>query len=446
MSACPVPRSTGKIIMSADVNVVIVGGGLAGVACAKRLSGRPGVRVELIDRVGYQQFQPLLYQVATAELTSKDVRFELTRLFRGSPNVNVRKDDVTAADPGAMTVTLAGGETLTADHLVLAAGAQPAFFQTPGAREHAFPLYSVDDALQVRGRVLAIFQDVAANPGLVNEGALNFVVVGGGPTGVETSGALAELIHDVMPGVHHDVPCAEAQIILVDGGQTLLAAFTHESGEYAAQQLKRRGVTLHLGTRVQEVTPESVTLTDGTVIKSRLVVWGGGEKAADIAGASGLPVGRGGRVQVQPDLSVAGHPHVYAIGDVANIPYGDEAALPQLGSVAQQSGRWVADNILAAQRGEAPSPFHYRDKGIMAMIGTKAAVAEIGPHRHEIHGRFAFAAWLGVHLELLSDMGSKIHSYVTWAEEFYLRPHHRSAKLLDPSRIDAPAINWDEDS
>ncbi|BCJ75672.1 NADH dehydrogenase [Catellatospora sp. IY07-71] len=432
--------------MSADVNVVIVGGGLAGVACAKRLSGRPGVRVELIDRAGFQQFQPLLYQVATAELTSKDVRFDLARLFRHHPSVNVRKDDVTAIDPGAMTVTLASGDTLTADHLVLAAGAQPNFFDTPGAREHAFPLYSVEDALQVRGRVLTVFQDVAANPALVGEGALNFVVVGGGPTGVETSGALAELVHDVMPGVHRDVPCAEAQIILVDGGQTLLSAFSHESGDYAARQLKNRGVTLHLGTRVQQVTPESVTLADGTVIKTRLVVWGGGEKAADIAAASGLPVGHGGRLQVGPDLSVAGHPHVYAIGDVANIPYGDEPELPQLGSVAQQSGRWVADNIVAQSRGEAPQPFHYRDKGIMAMIGTKAAVAEIGPHRHEIHGRFAFAAWLGVHLELLSDMGSKIHSYVTWAEEFYLRPNHRSAKLLDPSRTDAPAIDWDEDS
>ncbi|GAA1640511.1 NAD(P)/FAD-dependent oxidoreductase [Catellatospora bangladeshensis] len=432
--------------MSADVNVVIVGGGLAGVACAKRLAGKPGMRVELIDRAGFQQFQPLLYQVATAELTSKDVRFDLDRLFRHHPSVNVRKDDVTAIDPGAMTVTLASGDTLTADHLVLAAGAQPNFFETPGAREHAFPLYSVEDALRVRGRVLTVFQDVAANPALVDEGALNFVIVGGGPTGVETSGALAELVHDVMPGVHHDVPCAEAQIILVDGGPTLLSAFSHESGDYAARQLKHRGVLLHLGTRVQEVTPESVTLADGTVIKTRLVVWGGGEKAADIAAASGLTAGHGGRIQVEPDLSVAGHPHVYAIGDVANIPYGDEAALPQLGSVAQQSGRWVADNIVAQSRGEAPQPFHYRDKGIMAMIGTKAAVAEIGPHRHEIHGRFAFAAWLGVHLELLSDMGSKIHSYVTWAEEFYLRPNHRSAKLLDPTRIDTPAINWDEDS
>ncbi|MEV4411309.1 NAD(P)/FAD-dependent oxidoreductase [Catellatospora sp. NPDC049609] len=431
--------------MSADVDVVIVGGGLAGVACAKRLSGKPGVRVQLLDRAGFQQFQPLLYQVATAELTSKDVQFDLERLFRGSPNVTVRKVDVTAVDPDAMTVTLAGGETLTADHLVLAAGAQPNFFNTPGAPEHAFPLYSVEDALQVRGRVLTIFEDVANNPSLIDEGALNFVIVGGGPTGVETAGALAELVHDVMPGVHRDVPCAQAQITLVDGGQILLSAFSHESGEYAAKQLKRRGVTLRLGTRVKQVDAGSVTLSDDTVIKTRLVVWGGGEKAAAVADACGLTCGRGGRIDVQPDLSVPGHPRVHAIGDVANIPSGDDPALPQLGSVAQQSGRWVADNILAQTRGEAPQSFRYRDKGIMAMIGTKSAVAEIGPHRHEIHGRFAFAAWLGVHLELLSDMGAKLHSYVTWAEEFYVRPHHRSAKLLDPARIDAPQINWDEE-
>ncbi|GAA1363951.1 NAD(P)/FAD-dependent oxidoreductase [Catellatospora chokoriensis] len=430
--------------MDTDVNVVVVGGGFAGVACAKRLAGQDGVRVVLLDRAGFHQFQPLLYQVATAELTSQDIRFDLTRIFRDKADVDVRRAEVTGVDLQALTVTLDGGETLTADYLVLAAGAQPNFFHTPGARENAFPLYSVEDARQVRGRILTVFEDVARDPRLVEQGALNFVIVGGGPTGVETAGALAELIHDVLPGVYPTVPVGHAQVILVDLGHALLSAFSDQAGAYAAKQLHRRGVQLRLGTAVKQVDPDGVTLGDGQVIKTRLVVWGGGEKAADVAGACGLATGRGGRIDVQPDLTVPGHPHVYALGDMANIPSGDEPALPQLGSVAQQSGRWAAENILAQMCGKPPHPFHYRDKGIMAMIGTKAAIAEIGPHRHELHGRFAFLAWLGVHMELLGEIGAELKAYMAWAQEFYLRPHHRSAELLDPSRIDTPRIDWNQ--
>jgi NADH dehydrogenase len=423
--------------------VLIVGGGFAGVACALRLAGNPGISVVLIDRTGYHQFQPLLYQVATAELTYEDIRFDLARIFRDHHNVAVRRAEVTAIDPAAKTVSLDGGETLSGDFLVLAAGARPNFFHTPGAAEHAFPLYSVEDARRVRGRIVQVFEDDARQPELAEEGALTFVVVGGGPTGVETAGALAELIHDVMPHVYREVAPGRAQVILVDLGHSLLPSFSERAGEYAAQQLRGRGVRLRLGVAVKEVADDHVKLADGTVIKTRMVVWGGGEQAAAVAGVSGLPQGRGGRVDVQPDLTVPGFPDVYALGDIANIPYGDEI-LPQLGSVAQQAGRWAADNILARSDGNAPAAFHYRDKGIMAMIGRKAAVAEMGPHRHELHGRFAFAAWLGVHAELLGNTGAELKAFVAWAQDFYLRPHHRSASLLEPSRIDLPRIDWDQ--
>lgn len=421
-----------------------MGGGFAGVACAKRLAGESGVRVELIDRNGFHQFQPLLYQVATAELTSEDIRFDLSHLFRDSHNVTVTRAEVTAVDPQARTVTLDDGRTLEADYLVLAAGAQPSFFHTPGAQEHSFPLYSVEDARNVRGRILTILEDVKQRPELVDQGALNFVIVGGGPTGVETAGALGELIHDVLPHAYRGVPFDHAQVILVDAGPALLAAFSDQAGVYAAKQLRKRGVQLRQNTTVKQVDPDQVTLSTGEVIMTRLVVWGGGEKAAEVATTGGLPTGRGGRVSVAADLTVPGFPHVYALGDVANIPSGDESALPQLGSVAQQSGRWAADNILAQIRGSAPHPFHYRDKGIMAMIGRKAAIAEVGAHRHEIHGDFAFAAWLGVHMQLLDSIGAQLKAYVAWAQEFYLRPDHRSAELLEPSRIDSPRIDWDQ--
>ncbi len=424
-----------------EAHVVVVGGGFAGVACAKRLAGEQRVRVTLVDKNGYHQFQPLLYQVATAELAPDDVRFDLDHMFARSPNVSVRKAGVAALDPAGPSVTLDDGDTVAADVVVLAAGAQPNFFHTPGASENTYPLYSLDHAVHVRSRIMQLFQEAAQNPESIGQGALTFVVVGAGPTGVETAGALAELIHDVMPHVHKHLAISAAKVILVDLGHELLSAFSSQAHGYAAKQLQRRGVQLRLGAPVTQVTPDQVTIGDGTVIKTKLVVWGGGEMAADIAGASGLSQGRGGRIDVQPDLTVPGHPAVYAVGDVANIPYGDEPALPQLGSVAQQAGGWAAQNILSTLDGSGRQPFHYRDKGIMAMIGRKAAVADIGAHRHEIRGRFAFAAWLGVHMELLGNIGAELKAYVAWAEEFYVRPGHRSAALLDPAHIDTPRIN-----
>jgi NADH:ubiquinone reductase (H+-translocating) len=423
-------------------HVVIVGGGFAGVACAKLLAEEDRARVTLIDLNGYHQFQPLLYQVATAELASRDMSFDHTEIFRGQESVTLMQANAVSADVDQLSVTLADGLTVSGDYLVLAAGAQPNFFHTPGAREFAFPLYSLTDARRVRERALQLFADAASKPELIEDGVLTFVVVGGGATGVEISGALSELVHDVMPHRYPHLAVAGAKIILVDVGHALLAPFTDESHAYATKQLERRGVELRMGTAVTEVAPDHVVLKDGSTIQTHLVIWGGGEMASPIAGNAGLGQGRGGRIDVRPDLSVPGHPNVFAIGDVANIPYGDEQALPQLGSVALQSGAWAARNILGDIDGTGRSPFHYRDKGIMAMIGRKAAVAEIGPHRHELHGRLAFAAWLGVHAELLSNAGAELKAFVAWAEDYYFRPHHRSAELLDPAQVELPRIHW----
>jgi NADH:ubiquinone reductase (H+-translocating) len=412
-------------------HIVIVGGGFAGIACAKRLAGEPGVRVTLLDKNDYHQFQPLLYQVATAELTPQDIKFDLGHIFREHANVEVRNAEVASADPQARTVTLADGGVVAADVVVLAAGAQPNFFHTPGAGELSFPLYSLDDAERVRSRVLQLFRE-----------ALTFVVVGGGATGVETAGALAELVHDVMPHVYEHLAIAGAKVILVDLGHAVLAPFSDEAHTYAAKQLQRRGVELKLGVSAKEIAPDHVTLSDGTTIRTHLTVWGGGLMAAPLAARAGLSQGHGGRIDVQPDLTVEGFPSVYALGDIANIPSGDERALPQLGSVAQQAGDWAGRNILAEVKGKGRQSFYYHDKGIMAMIGRKAAVAEIGEHRHEMHGRFAFAAWLGVHAQLLANAGAELDAFLAWADEFYLRPHHRSAALLDPSSIDTPRIRW----
>jgi NADH dehydrogenase len=400
------------------------------------------VRVTLLERNGYHQFQPLLYQVATAELTPSDLRFDLEAMFAKGDNVAVRTAEVTAVDPARPAVTLASGEVVAGDVVVLAAGSQPNFFHTPGADRFAFPLYSLEDAERVRSRILQVFEDASAKPELVDEGALNVVVVGGGATGVESAGALAELVHDVMPHLHPRLAVAGARVTLVDLGHALLGPFSEDAHDYAARQLQRRGVQVKLGTSAKEIGPGHVTLSDGSTIRTHLTIWGGGLMASPLAASSGLAQGRGGRIDVRPDLTVDGFPAIYALGDVANIPGADDQALPQLGSVAQQAGDWAGRSILAGLDGGGCQPFRYHDKGIMAMIGRKAAVAEIGEHRHELHGRLAFAAWLGVHAQLLANAGAELNAFLSWADEFYLRSHHRSAALLDPATIGTPRIQW----
>jgi NADH:ubiquinone reductase (H+-translocating) len=423
-------------------HVIVVGGGFAGVGCARRLSGRDGVRVTLIDRNNYHQFQPLLYQVATSQLAPSDIAYSLRKLFHDSPNVDVKLAEVESIDSATRTVTTSHGERITGDALVLAAGSQPNFFHTPGAEEHAFPLYCLDDAQRLRSRILSVFEEADRDVDLIAKGALNFVVVGGGPTGVELAGALADLIHQTMVGEFHDLPVTSAQIHIVDLGPTLLGPFSDSAHDYVAKVLARKGVQMHLGVAVTEIGPGHVTLADGTTILTRCVVWGGGIMAPPLAAASGLPRGRGGRIEVQPDLTVEDMPGVYAIGDVANIPAPHGGAHPQLGSVALQSGTWAANNILADGAGKPRKSFHYHDKGIMAMIGRGAAIAEVGEHRHELHGVIAFSAWLGVHASLMSGVRNRVDAFITWGSDYFTS--HRGPQILD--RADAAQIDWDDDS
>src|SRR3954464_10595066 len=346
-------------------HVVVVGGGFAGVGCVRRLAGHDDVHVTLIDRNNYHQFQPLLYQVATSQLASSDVAFSLRKLFADDRNVDVKLADVAAVDAPSRSVTATSGQRFSGDAVVLAAGSQPNFFRTPGAHENAFPLYSLDDAQRLRSRIIGVFEAADRDPALLDQGALNFVVVGGGATGVEIAGALADLISETMSAEYRDLAVSAAQIHIVDLGHALLAPFSEHAHDYVAKVLGRKGVRTHLGVAVTEVGPGHVTLADGTVIRTRCVVWGGGIMASPLAGASGLDQGRGGRIGVLDDLTVEGFPGVYAIGDVANIPSPDGGTHPQLGSVALQSGVCAADNLLADHRGKPRKSFHYHDKGIM---------------------------------------------------------------------------------
>jgi NADH dehydrogenase len=421
--------------------VVIVGGGFAGLGCAQKLADHDDVHVTLIDRNNYHQFQPLLYQVATSLLSPSDIAHSLREVFAGEDNVDVKLADISGVDTARKAVRSTDGDEWTADALVLAAGSQPNFFGTPGAAQNSFPLYSLDNATNLRSRILGLFEQVDRHPRLIERGALNFVIVGGGPTGVEVAGALADMLHLTVPAEYHDIDVSNAHVYLLDYGDALLKPFSDKAHGYVAKVLTDRDVELRLHTGVKEVGPGHALLSDGAVIPTRCVIWGGGIMAAPVAAECGLARGKGGRIDVQPDLTLAGSEGVYAVGDVANIAGPDGKPLPQLGSVALQSGAWAADNIIADFTGKPRKSFEYRDKGIMAMIGRKAAIAEVGKNHHEVHGQLAHIAWLGVHASLMTGTRDKIEAIIDWSWDRFSKtggPH-----VLD--RGDAAEINWDDD-
>ena len=426
-------------------HVVIVGGGFAGLQCARKLAADPHVRITLLDKNNYQQFQPLLYQVATAVLAPSNVAFNLRVTLRKHPNVHVKMTEVVSVDLSTRVVRTAHGEQYQGDFLVLAAGAQANFFGTPGADENSYPLYSLADAERLRSRILAMLESADRDPSLIEKGALNVVIVGAGPTGTEVAGALGDMLRSAIKKrtgtAYGDLAAERAKIVLVDGGHAVLSAFSPHSQSYAAKMLEERRVEIRLGTRVKEVRDGHVTLSDGTRIPTHTVIWAGGLKAASLSNNLGIKTGAGGRIDVRPDLTVAGLPRVYALGDFANIEGKDGKALPQLGSVAEQSGKWCAKNLLLDLAGKSTEPFHYFDKGIMAMIGRNSAVAEVGEHRHELRGAIAFAAWLGVHVALLSSTRAKIEAFVEWAWDYF--GGARGDAVLDiPEEMQT---NWNDD-
>ncbi len=427
-------------------NVLVLGGGLAGVGCALKL-GDEGIPVTLVDRNDYHQFQPLLYQVATSQLPAEDVARPHRVIFERFPTVEILTAEVAGVNLAERSLQLDDGTTLTGSHLVMAAGAQPNFFGIPGADQHAYPLYSVVDAERLRLHLQELIQ-AATESADADDASLDVVVVGGGPTGFETTGALTELMHALSKTGHVE---RHGRITLIDRGDRLLGGFSDKAHDYAHAKLTDAGADVRLGRGVTAVHDDRVELDDGTVIETQTVVWGGGESGGEVAQTAGPKLGRGGRIDVLPDLTVEGYPGVYAVGDVANVPGADGDPLPQLGSVAMQSGRWAAENILRDRKGEERKPFHYKDKGIMAMIGRNAAVAEVGRRRHQVDGPVAFAAWLGVHAMLLSGAHSRTDAFLNWAWDYFDRDHSATIEAASaPKRIawgdrpsDVPHIDVD---
>jgi NADH dehydrogenase len=400
--------------MGVRPHVVIVGAGFGGLAVARGLADQP-VEVTLVDRENFTTFQPLLYQVATSGLNAADVAHPVRGLFHRQRNIRVQRGEVVGVDTVDRRVDLADGRSLRYDHLVLAVGAVATWFGVPGAAEHATPLYTLDDAVQVRNHVLERFEAADADARRIDEGELNVVVVGGGPTGVETAGALAELFSVVFTRDYPSLGVGRARVVLVEARDALLGPFHASSQRAALDMLRARQVEVRLDETVAEVTPDHVRFASGEILPTRTVVWAAGVRANPLAAGVGLPTERSGRVRVGADLRVEGHDDVWALGDVAAArDRREDAPLPQLAPVAMQSGAHVAGNIGRLLAGRPTQSFRFRDKGTMATIGRHAAVAEL-PGRVRLRGPVAWLAWLGLHLLYLAGLRNRLSVLLNWA-------------------------------
>ena len=431
----------GEIVTKKYPHVVIVGAGFGGLGVAEQLEHVP-VQVTLIDRHNYHTFHPLLYQVATSLLNAEDVGASIRSLFRHQENVNFRLGTVTGINVPGRNIQLEDGQEIGYDYLVLAGGATVNYFGTPGAVEHAFPLYTLINAVNLRNQVMKQFEAADREASLINDGALNFVVVGAGPTGVETAGALADLFYNLLPKDYHQLATEKARIILVEMGQGVLPPFRENLRAYAKKELEDRRVEVRLGEAVAEVGPTSVKLKSGEVIKAHTLVWAAGVQANPLARLLGMPLGRGGRVKLNPDLSVPEHPEIFVVGDMGEVAE-EGKILPQLASVAMQSGEHVGRQISRRIAGEETRAFKYWDKGFMATIGRGSAVVEF-PNQRTLHGPLAYFAWLGVHLVLLNGMRNRIETLWNWG--WSALTHDRAARIIIEGEGNVPAVSVERDS
>ncbi len=397
----------------APLRVVIVGGGFGGLTAAKALARLP-VEITIVDRHNYHAFVPLLYQVATSGLAPDDIAPNLRAVVQRHANVDALMAEVTGIDFDARTVLLETGRALDYDVLVLAAGTVSSDFGVAGVREHAYLLKSIDEAIELRSAVLSRFEEANADPSEIDRGALTFVIAGGGPTGVELSGALAELFDKVLAKDFKNLDVARARVVLVELADRLLGTFSDASGAEAKRQLERRGVEVRLGRSIKSVDEHGVVLDTGEQIPSRTVIWAAGVKANPLADRLGLAQTKRGEIVVTDELTVPGRPEVFVIGDLAGATDRKGRPLPQLAPVAMQGGRYVADTLERRRRGKPSKPFHYFDKGNMATIGRRAAVAEL-PGHVRFGGTLGWLSWLGLHLVFLIGFRNRVVVLVNWA-------------------------------
>ncbi len=421
-----------------EPRVVIIGSGFGGLAAARALEGAP-VRVTVVDRRNHHLFQPLLYQVATAALSPGDIAYPIRAILAHQRNAEVFLADAVSIDPEKREVVLADGR-LPYDFLIVATGARHAYFGHDEWEPFAPGLKSLEDALEIRRRILLAFeraereQDPAKRQTL-----LTFVVVGAGPTGVELSGAIAEISRDVLVRDFRAIDPREARIVLVEAGPRVLAAYTPQSSARAAAVLARKGVEIRTGQAVQSIAENEVRFACDS-LKAGTVLWAAGVAASPLAATLGVPLDRAGRVLVLPDLTIPGRPEVFVIGDLAAFLHQGGSLLPGTSPVAIQQGRHASKNILLARSGRPLQPFRFRDKGSLAVIGRAQAVAEIAGIR--LSGLAAWMVWCFVHIFFLIGFRNRFAVMFEWAWDY--ASDQRGARLIT-GRIDAPRETRDGD-
>lgn len=403
--------------------VLIIGGGFGGLAAAKAFKNEPA-RVILLDRTNHHLFQPLLYQVATAGLSPAHIAQPIRAILNDADNVEIVLDDVTRIDPGARKVVTRERE-YEYDYLIVATGARHSYFGHDEWEKFAPGLKSIDDALEIRRRMLTAFEvaEKTTDP-KEREAALTFVVVGGGPTGVEMAGAIAEIARHTMVRDFHHIDSAEARVILLDGAPKVLQAFGPGIPEMTLKQLEKIHVEVRLNTPVKNVTADGVE-AGGEFIRARTVVWAAGNAASPLVKTLGVETDRAGRVMIRPDLTIPGHNNVFVIGDTANFSENGKP-LPGVSPVAMQQGRHAAANILRAVNGEEMLPFKYFDKGSMATIGRNKAVVDAGFLR--FGGFLAWLAWLFVHLVFLIGFRNRVSVLFQWMWAYF--NYSKGARLI----------------
>jgi len=415
--------------------VAIIGAGFAGLNAARSLAKAP-VHVTVIDRKNHHTFQPLLYQVATAGLSPGEIAAPVRSILRSNRSVEVLMAEVTGIDLRRRIVHTQQAE-IAYDYLIVAAGARHSYFGHDEWEALAPGLKTIEDALEIRRRVLLAFE-LAERQAAAGETAipLNFVVVGGGPTGVELAGTLAEISRHALAHEFRSIDPARTHIVLIEGGPRVLAAYADDLSRSAEEQLKQLGVEVRTSTTVTQVEPGAVCLDD-TRLPATVVLWAAGVAASPLGKALGVPVDRAGRVPVSPDLTLPGHPEVFVIGDLAAAKDERGNLLPGVAPVAIQQGRFVAKVIreeVAAQKGLTDRPaFHYWDKGSLATIGRAAAVAQFG--RIHISGFVAWLSWLFVHIFFLIGFRNRLLVFIQWAWSYVT--YERGARLIT-GRTDLP--------
>lgn len=416
--------------------VVIAGMGFGGLRAAKALAGS-GVELIMIDRNNYHLFQPLLYQVATAGLEEEAIAYPLRGLTRRWRNASFLLAEIDGIDlAGKCVLTDAG--TVSYDYLIIAAGSRTNYFGMESVASHAFDLKRLDQAEDLRNHILLMFEHASCESDPRRRSALlTFVIVGGGPTGVEFAGALRELIVYVLSQDHPTISVAETRIVLVEAADSLLTAMPVDLRQYACKKLRSMGVEVLLESRVVGATAESVELYGGTVIASHTLFWSAGVAAAELAGyLQGVERGGGGRIVVQPDLSITGHAEVFVVGDMACC-YEGGAPLPMMAPVASQQGSYAARTILAREQGRSLPPFHYVDKGSMATIGKSSAVAATAGFN--FRGYFAWLAWLLLHLYYLIGFRNRLVVMMNWTYAYWFQ--ERQIRLITAKKRRAVPVS-----